>query len=395
MKKKEKEITFLNKKINRRDFIKYGLTGLAGLSLGGYFLNKYFLQKAKGVVSQDAPTELWKWSKESFYYTKKGESVQCLLCPNKCLLAPGQRSFCRTRINHNGKLYALSYGNPCAVHIDPIEKKPLYHFLPATSIFSIATAGCNFRCLNCQNWTISQQRPEDTNNYDLFPDQVVSEAIRYNTKSIAYTYSGPIAFYEYMYDTAKLAHKHGLRNVWVTQGYMNEKPLRDLAQHLDAANVDLKHFTEELYSEICSGDLQTVLNTLKTLKDENTWFEITNLVIPTINDDMDMIKEMCEWIVKNLGKDYPLHFSRFVPHYKLTHLPYTPVKTLEQARNIALETGIKFVYIGNVPGHEATNTYCPSCSKVLIERKGYTIIQNNIVDGKCKFCNEPIAGVFT
>jgi len=385
---------FLNKKITRMQFIKYGLAGLAGVTVGGYFLKKIFQGPKSTVFVGGAPDGLWKWSKEAYHYKKLGENVQCQVCPNECILEENDRSICRNKVNKNGKLYTLAYGNPCSVHIDPVEKKPLFHFLPATQTFSIATAGCNFRCLNCQNWTISQMQPEDTTNYDLMPEKVVQAAIENKCPSIAYTYSEPTAFYEYMYDTSKLAKANGIKNLWITNGHMNEEPLRDLCKYLDAANVDLKSFKEEIYNELNSGRLKPILNTLKVLKEEKKWFEVTNLVIPSWTDDFDMIKEMCNWLVKNKFGDYPLHFSRFNPLYKLTHLPPTPVLTLEKARKIALDEGIKFAYIGNVPGNIAESTFCPKCGKIVIGRKGYVITENNLKDGHCKFCGEAIAGVW-
>lgn len=400
---------FLKKKITRREFLKYGLIGLSGLSIGSYVLGSLFKKGSRTdsfsnssnpelahIFKGDAPASLWKWNKKTPFQIKLDNNVvQCTICPNNCTLEPDDRSICRTRVNKEGTLYCLSYGNPAAVHIDPIEKKPLYHFLPGSGILSIATAGCNFRCLQCQNWTMSQVKPEETDNYDMMPERVVDAALVKSLPSIAYTYSGPIAFYEYMLDTAKLAKKNNLRNVWVTQAYMNKEPLGELCKYLDAANVDLKYFSEELYAKMSAGRLITVLEALKTLKEKNVWFEITNLVIPTINDDMDMIKNMCEWIKTNLGADYPLHFSRFHPQYKLTHLPSTPVKTLTEARKIALDSGLHYVYIGNVPGNNAQNTICPKCGKIVVEREGYLIKQLNINNGSCTFCGEDIAGVWS
>ena len=392
--KKIKKESFLNKKISRRDFIKYSIAGLAGIGVAGYFLKKYFSRKTSSIFTGEAPQSLWKWSKEAYHYSKLGNNVQCNVCPHQCILADNDRSICRNKVNKNGKLYTLAYGNPCSVHIDPIEKKPLFHFLPSTRVFSIATAGCSFRCLNCQNWEISQSRPEDTSNYDLMPKYVVNAALKENCSSIAYTYSEPTSFYEYMYDTSKIAKANRIKNLWITSGYINEEPLIDLCNYLDAANVDLKSFKEEIYNELNSGKLKPVLSTLKTLKEQKKWFEVTNLIVPTYTDDLDMIREMCSWLVKNIGKDYPLHFSRFSPAYKLVYLPPTPVDVLEKAREIALDIGLKYVYIGNVPGHEAENTYCPKCNKIIIGRKGYIITQNNLVNGNCRFCGESIAGVW-
>lgn len=401
---KDKLGALLEKPLTRRDVIKGAVLGGVGLAIGVYTINK-LLSSPQTPLSTPKPAsprvetgvrgeKLWRWSREGYYYVKLGENTQCQVCPNRCLLQPGQRSVCRVKVNLDGKLYTLSYGNPCAVHIDPVEKKPLFHFLPGTKTFSIATAGCNFRCLNCQNWTISQRRPEETRNYDLMPERVVEAAMSWGVSSIAYTYSEPTAFYEYMLDTSKIAKKKRIKNIWVTNGYINRKPLLELCKYIDAANVDLKSFKESIYNRLNAGRLKPVLETLKTLKEVGTWFEVTNLVIPTWTDDLGMIAEMCEWLLKNIGPDYPLHFSRFHPHYKLTHLPPTPVDTLEKARRIALETGINYVYIGNVPGHRAQNTFCPGCNHLIIMRRGYRIIENKVVDGRCSHCDNPIPGVW-
>jgi len=320
--------------------------------------------------------------------------VQCELCPNECVLDINQVSRCRARINKDGVLYSRVYGKPCAVHVDPIEKKPFFHFLPATTAFSIATAGCVLSCKFCQNWQISQASPEDTDTYDLPPDKVIKAAIAYECKSIAYTYTEPTAFYEYMYDTAVIARKYGVRNVMHSCGYTKEKPLRKLSKYMNAADIDLKAFTEDFYQRICGGMLRPVLNSLVVLKDEGVWLEITNLVIPTLNDDIKKIREMCTWILKNLGSDVPVHFSRFFPHYKLNNLPPTPLETLTEARNTAMDVGLKFVYIGNIR-HEGECTFCPKCKKLLIERTGYFVKQNNIVNGKCRFCSASISGVWS
>jgi len=320
--------------------------------------------------------------------------VQCELCPNGCVLELGQHSRCRARMNKDGTLYSLVYGKPCAVHVDPIEKKPFFHFLPGSTTFSIATAGCVLSCKFCQNWQISQAKPEDTDTYDLPPEKVVSNAVAYKCKSVTYTYTEPTVFYEYMHDTAVIAKKQGIKNTMHSCGYINEKPLRTLSKYMDAADIDLKGFTEDFYSRICSGSLRPVLNSLVILKEEGVWLEITNLVIPTLNDDLNNVREMSRWIVKNLGADVPIHFSRFFPHYKLTNLPPTPLETLEGVRKTAIDAGLKFVYIGNIR-HEGENTFCPKCKKLLIERMGYFVKQNHIANGKCKFCNTGIAGVWS
>jgi pyruvate formate lyase activating enzyme len=344
------------------------------------------------VFKNDAPEKPWKWSIEGFYYTTNGRDVQCEVCPNRCYLEPGDRSVCRSKVNIGGKLYSLAYGNPCAIHIDPIEKKPLSHFYPTTQVFSIAAAGCNFRCLNCQNWEISQRRPEEVSHTELFPAEVVRIAKQKKVPSIAYTYSEPVSYYEYVYDTAKLARQEGIKNVWVSNGYINKSPLENLCQYLDAASVNLKSFEDDMYRKLNGGRLQPVLDTLKMLHERGVWLEIITLVVPGYVDTPEMIKRMCGWIAQELGPDHPLHFLRFFPHYRLNRLPATPVKTMEQLRDIALKEGIRYVYIGNVPGHDACNTYCHHCHKLLIDRRGYTITTFNIEDGRCKFCKTPIPG---
>ncbi|MEA2035910.1 MAG: AmmeMemoRadiSam system radical SAM enzyme [Nanoarchaeota archaeon] len=399
MKKEDKTQVekFLDKKISRREFLKYSLIGLGGLATAAYGYKHIFGRSSGSLPNTfpaSAPDKLWKWSKEAMHYKTIGDNVQCELCPHKCSLALDDRGICRSRVNKDGKLYSLVYGNPCSVHVDPIEKKPLFHFLPTSSIFSIATAGCNLRCLNCQNWSISQFQPEETNNYDLMPEKVLLATKENKCQSIAYTYSEPITFYEYMYDTSKLAKQQGIKNVMVTAGYINEKPFRELCKVIDAANIDLKGFNEKIHNKLNGAELKPILNTLKIAKEEKIWFEITNLIVPSWTDDLGMIKEMSSWLYKNGFEDYPLHFSRFTPMYKLTHLPPTPASTLKQARKIAMDEGIKFAYIGNVPGNVAESTYCPKCGKVAIGRKGYMITENNIVNGTCKFCGEKIAGVW-
>ncbi|MFC1769106.1 AmmeMemoRadiSam system radical SAM enzyme, partial [Nanoarchaeota archaeon] len=341
---------------------------------------------------KSAPKTLWKWSKEAMHYKKLKKSVLCQLCPHSCNLSKDDRGICRVRVNKDNKLYSLVYGNPCAMNVDPIEKKPLFHFLPGSNIFSIATAGCNLRCLNCQNSDISQSKPEELMNYDLMPPAVIKEAKKHNSKSIAYTYTEPIIYYEYMYDTAKLAKKEGMKNVMVSAGYINEKPMRDLCKVIDAANIDLKGFNEKIYNKLNGIHLEPVLNTLKVAKEEGIWLEITNLIIPRYSDDLKKIKEMCKWLHNNGFDDTPLHFSRFQPLYKLAHLSPTPESTLIKARNIAMKEGIKFVYIGNVHGTDAESTYCPKCNEVVIGRSGYMITENNLKAGKCNSCGEKIAG---
>lgn len=384
--------------ITRKQFLRIFGTGTSALlcaSQGQAFFTKRKkpTQSIKGHISKnDAPSKLWKWSMESFHYASDGNKVQCQICPNRCILSPGDRSICRSKINMSGKLYTLVYGNPCALHVDPVEKKPLYHFYPGTSVFSIATAGCNFRCLNCQNWEISQRKPEEVHYTDLFPTDAIKAAKKSGSPSIAYTYSEPVTFYEYMHDTARLAHEEGLKNLLISNGYINKAPLLRLARFIDAANIDLKSFDDGIYRSLNGGTVLPVLNSFKALHEANVWFEITTLVVPGYVDQPEMIKEMCGWILKELGPNYPLHFLRFFPRYKLNRLPATPVSTLELLRELALKEGLRYVYLGNVPGHDTYNTYCHNCHKLLINRNGYRMAEFNIVMGMCKFCKTPIPG---
>ena len=343
----------------------------------------------------DGPPQPWKWSREGHAYrTLEGRRVLCLICPNQCVLSPGDRSVCRSKVNVEGRLYTLAYGNPCAVHIDPIEKKPLYHFAPRTQSFSLAAAGCNFRCLNCQNWEISQAKPHEVQHRELFPEDVVATARKSGAYSIAYTYSEPITFYEYMLDTARMARAAGLRNLLISNGYINRDPLLDLCRVIDAANINLKAFSDAVYRKLNGGRLEPVLATLKTLHQEGVHLEITNLVVPTYVDDQDLVRRMCAWILKELGPDHPLHFLRFQPLYKLDRLPPTPVSALARFREIALAEGIRYAYVGNVPQHEGNHTYCHQCRKLLIARTGYFIREIHLDGHLCKYCGASIPGVW-
>jgi len=384
------------KLINKRQFLKESILGTGALSCGIFSINPIDVNAGELLGLQDKePTEFKEsWKIESKYYINTPKGLKCQLCPNECKMLLNETGDCKTKINIENRLICIAYGNPCAIHIDPIEKKPLYHFYPGSSAFSIATAGCNLACLNCQNWEISQSSPYSTRNYDLSPEKVVDECIKNNCKSIAYTYSDPVAFYEYTLDTAIIAREKNIKNVIVSAGYINERPLREWCKYIDGAHIDLKSFSNEIYEMLNAGKLDPVLNTLKIMKEEGVWFEIINLIIPTWTDDLDMIKKMCDWLVENGLESTPLHFSRFQPLYKLTNLPATPVSVLDTAREIALAQGVNFVYIGNVPGTQAENTFCPNCKKIVISRKGFRILENNIDAGKCKFCKAVIHGIW-
>lgn len=376
-------------KFTRREFLGLCKTSFCMVSASYLFSFPEISQ------AQMAKKGLIKTKLSPYFTSLHGGEIQCELCPHRCRVPKGKRGFCRVRENRDGKYYSLVYGNPCAVHLDPIEKKPFFHVLPSTTSFSLATAGCNFQCKFCQNWEISQASPEDVYSYDVPPEMVVKKAKEIGAHSIAYTYVEPMIFYEYMLDIGNLAKKAGILNVTHSNGFINPVPLRNLCKVLDAANIDLKGFTEIFYRELCSGELPPVLETLKTLKQEKVHLEITNLMIPTKNDEMSVVKEMCLWIKRELGADTPVHFSRFYPLYKLKSLPPTPVSTLEKARAMALSSGLQYVYIGNVPGHEGENTFCPRCKKMVIQRTGFMVGEMNLKGGKCGYCGKPIPGIWT
>ncbi len=320
--------------------------------------------------------------------------VECQLCPRHCRLKEGERGDCRVRVHLDGQLKTLVYGNPCSINVDPIEKKPLYHVLPGSMSFSLATAGCNLHCRYCQNWEISQRNPEELKNYNLAPDEIVNAALKSKCRSIAYTYNDPVIFYEYAYDISQIARKNNLLNVLVTAGYIEQEPLIELCQYTDAAHIDLKGITEEFYRDMCFATLKPVLDAIKTMKKQGVWIELINLIVPTWNDKDTNIKNLCLWVLDNVGPDVPVHFSKFWPTHQLKNLPPTPTETLTNAWQIAKSLGINYPYVGNVPGHEGNNTYCPQCGNLIIKRGGYSIIENNLTDGICNFCGKKIPGIW-
>jgi len=354
-------------------------------------------QNRKGKLYELAPLEELSLKEAMWYRRQKDKKLWCQLCFRRCFIPEGERGFCRVRENRGGKLYTLTYGNPCGLQIDPIELEPMYHMVPGHLNLCVYTPSCNFRCLHCQNWHISQRSPEELVTRSISPEGVVEETLNSGCKSISHSINEPIVFYEYMLDIVKRAKGRGdekLLTLLHTNGSLNPEPLRELLKYMDGITVDLKGFTEEFYRKESSAELWPVLRTLKVIKEEGVHLEIVNLVIPTLNDSTRDIRMMCEWIAENLAIDVPLHFTRFFPQYKLTHLPPTPIKTLEKAREIAFEVGLKYIYIGNVPGHEANSTYCPKCGRMLIHRTHYMVIKNNTEVGRCKFCGERIPGVW-
>jgi pyruvate formate lyase activating enzyme len=334
--------------------------------------------------------------KEAYLYEKlESETVQCLLCNHTCLIKNGGRGICGVRENRSGTLFSLVYEKVIARHCDPIEKKPLFHFLPGSRSYSIATVGCNFKCLFCQNADISQM-PSDHSRImgeEISPDQIVKDALSDRAQSISYTYTEPTVYYELAKDTAQIATSRGLQNIFVTNGYMTEQCLRDMAPDLHGANVDLKAFNQEFYKKQCGAKLDPVLKTLESMKRLGVWLEVTTLIIPGLNDSekelMDLARFLC-----GIDPDIPWHISRFHPTYKQMDIPPTPPETLRRARDLGFEAGLKYVYTGNLPGDDGENTFCHSCGDPLIERMGFFIRQNRIQDGHCPKCRAEIPGVW-
>jgi pyruvate formate lyase activating enzyme len=329
-----------------------------------------------------------------FYEKLADKKVQCKLCPRACIVGDKGRGHCRVRENRNGTYYSLVHSRVCAAHIDPIEKKPFFHFYPGIVAFSLATAGCNVNCKFCQNWEISQARPEELPATYLPPDQVAALAKQNQCPAVAFTYSEPTVFNEFVTDAADAARAQGLKSVVVTNGFIQQEPLKKLCQHVDAIKIDVKAFSPSYYRDVVNGELQPVLDTLVTIRKQGRWTEIVYLVVPTLNDRDTEFRDLARWIKSNLGPEVPVHFTRFHPLYLLKNLPPTPVETLERAKAIADAEGLQYVYVGNVPGHPAENTYCPKCRRLLIERTGFTITQMHLHKGKCEYCQHTVPGVW-
>lgn len=328
--------------------------------------------------------------KEALLYKKlKDKKVQCNICAHRCTIEPGKRGICGVRENKDGKLYSLVYAKACAEHVDPIEKKPLFHFLPGTTSLSIATVGCNFRCFHCQNAEISQL-PRETGKiegFDLPPEKVIENAKKFGTQGISYTYTEPTIFFEYALDCMKLAKKEGLKNTWISNGYMTRETVELMAPYLDAANIDLKFFRDDLYVKTSGAKLQPVLDSLKLMKKLGIWVEVTTLLIPGYTDQGTQLEDIAKFIKKELGDNTPWHISRFYPAYKMTDVPPTPSDLIDKAYGIGKKIGLKYVYTGNVWGDERENTYCSKCGELAIKRTGYEIERLD-KNGKCKKCGE-------
>ena len=330
-----------------------------------------------------------------FYEKLSDRMVQCQLCPRACAVPVGDRGFCRVRENRGGSYYTLIHSRVVTQHIDPIEKKPFFHFLPGSVAFSIASGGCNVNCKFCQNWEISQARPEQLRAVYLPPQELVSSAKRESCPVIAYTYSEPIVWTEYVLDSCEAGHQQGVRSVMVSNGFIQQEPLRQLCAKLDAIKIDLKSFSDAYYRDVVRGELKPVLNSIVTARKMARWLELVYLVVPTLNDSDVEFRTLARWIKAEIGPDVPIHFTRFYPLYLLRNLPPTPVQSLERAKAIADSEGLHYAYVGNVPGHTGGNTYCPNCRQLLIERTGFMIKQMNLKKGNCTKCGHSIRGVWT
>lgn len=368
--------------LERRDFLRLGCAACAAaaspLGLEGL---------ARGEAASRRPARHWRALAEN--------RVQCLLCPRECQVADRERGYCGVRENQGGRYFTLVHSRAASVRSDPIEKKPFFHYRPGTDAFSLATAGCNMECLFCQNWRISQFRPEQVETIELPPERAVGGARDARARSIAFTYNEPTVFFEYMHDMAVVARDAGLGRVMVSNGFVSRAPLDELCSVLDGVKIDLKAFTEGFYERLCHARLRPVLDTLRRVHERGVWLEIVVLVIPTHNDDETEVAAMARWIVQELGPDVPVHFTRFQPTYRLTNLPPTPVRTLERLRQVAMGQGVRYVYLGNVPGHEAESTSCHSCGSRVIEREGFYVRANRLVGGRCPRCHTAIPGVWS
>lgn len=369
--------------IPRRDFLVTAGVACAGLACGRAW--------AGADSTTPPPTSP---HEAQFYETLDDRVVRCGLCPRHCRVPDGQRGYCRVRENRGGRYVTLVYGQCCAANLEPVEKKPFFHVYPGTKAYSIATVGCNIHCKFCQNWDISQANPEDTGVPYRRPEDVAEAAARSGAKTLAYTYSEPTIFYEYMTDCARAARKLGIESIVVSNGFIAEAPQKALIPLVKAVKVDLKAFTPSFYRDVCDGMLEPVLDSLKRLAGSGVWIEIVCLLIPTLNDNPDETRRMAAWVVKELGPNVPLHFTRYHPIYRLKNLPPTPPETLLKARVIAMEEGCRFVYSGNVPGLEGQDTICPACKKAVIRRYGNRVVENNLKAGKCGACGAAIAGVW-
>jgi pyruvate formate lyase activating enzyme len=411
--------------ISRRRFIKTlagiaPILGGAGLCLSGPFWEHLFFGNPAGALfALDPKSDLVRLAPRARYWTSvplagadcrqchspleelkgkrtrhKAGIVKCLLCAQGCVIEAGGRGRCRARMNVDGELRSLVWGRPITIHVDPIEKKPFYHFLPGAAAFSLATSGCPLHCKFCQNWEISQASPEEYSVPTASPERITRSARDRGAPVIAFTYNEPTVFTEYMLDIARAAKKQGLRSALISCGIMNEAPLAELCGALDAIKIDLKGYDEGFYRDVCGAELKAVLRSIRQIAASRAHLEIVNLVVPTLNDSERMLKGLIDWVLAEIGPDVPVHFTRFHPDYQLRNLPPTPISTLDRAREMAVDRGMHYAYIGNVPDHPGNHTYCPSCGKAVIRRTGFFVVEKNVKNGRCAFCRGPIAGVW-
>jgi pyruvate formate lyase activating enzyme len=378
-------------RLDRRSFLKSAL--VSGTALGASAVAQPAAGLASGAAAEHQDDAQFT-TEARFYQKLANRKIKCKLCPRECTVGDKERGYCGVRENHGGTYYTLVHSRMAAAHVDPVEKKPLFHYLPGSVAFSLGTAGCNVNCKFCQNWEISQSRPEQVPAEYAPPHRVAELAKQYNCPTIAFTYSEPVVFAEYLMDTADAGHEAGVRSVVVSNGFMQEEALKAAYGKMDAVKIDLKAFSESYYQKVVTGQLKPVLETLVTLRKMGKWTEIVYLVLPTLNDSDQEIRGLAQWIKANLGPDVPLHFTQFHPQYLMKNMPITPVPTLERAKAIADAEGLHFVYIGNVPGHPAQNTYCPKCKRMLVERVGFTASKMLIRKSSCPFCQQPIPGVW-
>jgi pyruvate formate lyase activating enzyme len=380
----------MSERIDRRAFVRWAGGGVLGSAGAGLLPCLTFAEPTTGRLQMGLVSV-----RRAAHFTRlENGVVRCDLCPNRCRIDVGRRGQCGVRENAEGTLHTVAYGNPCAVNIDPIEKKPFYHVLPGTKTLSLATAGCNLHCKSCLNWEASQARPEETYNYDLPPAAVVTRAENYRCRSIASSYVEPVVFIEYMLDVARLCRDRPVLPLMHSAGYINRAPLEEICRVIAGACIDLKGFSDEFYRDLVGGELAPVLEALKTLKDHGVHTEVVNLLIPGKNDDADTLRAMCRWIGQELGPEVPIHFYRFYPRYRLKSVPPTPVPTLERARAIAMEEGLHYAYIANVPEHPGKHTYCPECRELLIQRVGLITEVVALSGDRCAECGHAIKGLW-
>lgn len=388
-------------RLSRRQFLKGGGAGVC------LFLLSSILGCARGDEAVEPPGDeagptligqrkgFMNPVRSPWFTELEGDRLRCELCPRKCELAEGERAPCRVRENREGKGYTLAYGNPALLQEDPIERKPFFHVLPGTRALSISTVGCNLECKFCEVWDMALEHPENVYAHDVPPERVIEFARDSNLRSVSYAFGEPVIFYEYMAEVAALAREAGMLNLMHTAAYIQPEPLEEILEMMDAVNVDLKGFDEEFYRQVAGGELTPVLDALKMMRDSGVHIEITNLLIPTLNDDIRKVEQMCEWIADELGTGIPLHFARFYPLYRLSELPRTPVSTLEKARETALRVGFEYVYLAKVVDHEGENTYCPGCGEMIIDRLGFVINDIYMEEGRCSYCGLEIPGRWT